>query len=205
MIESLFGGSTLTINILGIAGFFAVVLITAIALWVYAKQIKDYKGGDELEEGEWDGIKEYQNPLPVGWAVIFAGLLIWAIAYWVFLYPLNAYSQIGEYNQETAEYNKQFQKQWSNPSEATLKAMGESVFLAQCAQCHGLDAKGNGGRAADLRTKYGGTGIENADAVSLIAQYGMKGDIGTMPSFASAGTLTDIQYQAVATYIVTTK
>ena len=33
-----------------------------------------------------------------------------------------------------------------NPSE-TLKAMGESIFLVQCAPCHGVDGEGIGGKA----------------------------------------------------------
>ncbi|GHV04200.1 hypothetical protein AGMMS50229_05060 [Campylobacterota bacterium] len=206
MIEAILG-STETINWLGGLGFFAVILITAVVLFVYFKQIKDHKGGGELEDGEWDGIKEYKNPVPVGWTAIFSLLLIWAIWYWMFGYPLDSYSQIAEYNKETREYQSQFEKKWQNPSEATLVAMGKSVFSANCAQCHGNAADGNGGRAFDLRSKYVGTGVDsgNIPAIVAFAQYGTKGAIGTMPAFNSVGTLTDLQYQAVATYIVSNK
>ena len=34
-------------------------------------------------------------------------------------------------------------KKWENPSEETLKAMGQSTFLVQCAPCHGVDAERN--------------------------------------------------------------
>ena len=34
------------------------------------------------------------------------------------------------------EYNAKFEKKWDNPSIETLKAMGQSTFLVQCAPCH---------------------------------------------------------------------
>ncbi len=43
----------------------------------------------ELEEDgttghEYDGIREYDKPLPKWWVVIFFGTIVWGIAYWVF-------------------------------------------------------------------------------------------------------------------------
>jgi hypothetical protein len=35
---------------------------------------------------EWDGIKEYDNPLPRWWLWIFWATVIWSLGYWV-LYP----------------------------------------------------------------------------------------------------------------------
>ena len=37
-----------------------------------------------------------------------------------------------------------------NPSEETLTAMGESIYLVQCSPCHGVDAEGIDGKAQDL-------------------------------------------------------
>ena len=276
MIESLFGGSNDTINILGGIGFFVIVAITAWVLYVYIGQIKSSKSEGELAEENWDGIGEYKNPLPTGWAVIFAGLIVWAVWYYLAGYPLNSYSQIGEWNKENKEYKAEFAKTWANPSEDDLRGMGESIFLAKCAPCHGNTADGMGGKAADL-TKYGHkahieyvvkngskglgyqggnmpAGLVSGDDVSVVADYvsgglkdegrgreifinscaschgedgkgmygtfpdlttygsvgfttkviklGKTGDIGWMPSFAKEGTLTDIQYKAVATYVL---
>lgn len=195
MIESLFGGSTQIINILGGIGFFAVVVITAWVIWVYMKQIKEHKGGGELDEGEWDGIREYKNPLPLGWAVTFAGLMIWAIWYWFIGYPLNAYSQIGEWNQETNEHLSKFESKWHNADKATLIAMGESVYLAQCSQCHGNTADGLGGRAADL-TAYG-----KAAHIELVIKEGSKG-MGYPGGEMPAGRMTNAaEIRTVAQYV----
>lgn len=169
MIESLFGGSTQIINILGGIGFFAVVVITAYVFWFYMKQMKEHKGGGEFDEGEWDGLREYKNPLPMGWSVIYAASMIWAIWYWFFGYPLHSYSQIGEWNQETNEYLAKFESKWQNADKATLVAMGESVYLAQCSQCHGNTADGLGGKAADLNA-YG--------KVAHIEEVIIKGSVG---------------------------
>lgn len=146
------------INLLAIAGAAATVVITAFVATIYFKNIKSAKKSGELSSDSWDGIKEYKNPLPLGWAVSFLVLCIWAIWYMLapaglpFAYPLGAYSQIGEYNAEVAAYNEKFTAQWQNADEATLKDMGESVFIVQCAPCHGLDKSGIDGKAADLTT-----------------------------------------------------
>jgi cytochrome c oxidase cbb3-type subunit 3 len=213
MIESLLGGSDNTINYLGAAGFIVCVLISLFVIGLYFKQIKDHKGGGETEAGEWDGIKEFSNPLPVGWTISFILALVWAIAYWTYLYPLNTYSQIGEWNQESKEWSKQFEAKWQNPSQDTLVKMGKSVFLAQCSQCHGLTADGNSGRAADLRKYADSTQFPpevSKDIIVSFAQYGTGGavgaqGIGIMPSFEAAGVLSEKQYEAVAAYLTANK
>ena len=63
---------------------------------------------------------------------------------------VNAYSQIGEYNEAVAEHDAKFEAQYANMDDATLKEMGQSVFIVQCAPCHGLQADGIDGKAANL-------------------------------------------------------
>ena len=63
----------------------------------YVKQMKIAKEGGELSEHSWDGIGEYKNPLPLGWAIVYALVIVWALWYMLAGYPLNSYSQIGEY------------------------------------------------------------------------------------------------------------
>ncbi|MDR2635664.1 MAG: c-type cytochrome [Campylobacteraceae bacterium] len=147
------------INLLAIVGAAATLVITGFVAAIYFKNIKSAKKSGELSTDSWDGIKEYKNPLPLGWAVSFLLLGIWAIWYMIapagllpFTYPLGAYSQIGEYNEEVAAYNNKFTAQWQNADEATLKEIGESVFFVQCAPCHGYDKTGISGKAADLTT-----------------------------------------------------
>ena len=65
-----------------------------------------------------------------------------------------AYSQIGEYNEEVLAYNKKFEETHKNADAATLKEMGESIFLVQCSQCHGATGDGLSGRAQDFTSRF---------------------------------------------------
>jgi len=65
----------------------------------YLAQMQNDTASGELAEENWDGIGEYKNELPGGWAYSFLGVLIWGFWYFFMGYPLNAFSQIGQYNE----------------------------------------------------------------------------------------------------------
>lgn len=198
MIESLFGGSNNIVNILGAAGFIVVVLVTAWVLFVYVRAIKNTKSEGELAEDNWDGIGEYKNPLPFGWAVILVGMIVWTIWYWLLGYPTNAYSQIGEWNQENQEYMSKFEQKWQNVDKDTMLQMGQSIFLSKCAVCHSLDAQGMNGKAANL-VEYG-----TKAHIEYVVKHGSKGlgyDGGEMMPFGGFDELNDADVSAVASYV----
>ncbi|MFV0482049.1 MAG: c-type cytochrome [Campylobacteraceae bacterium] len=157
------------INLLSLIGAAVTLLLTFFVVSIYVKKMKADKSEGEIKDGSWDSIKEYKNPLPLGWALAFVVLCVWAIWYMFVGYPLNSYSQIGEYNKEVYDYNKNFQNKWENLDKNTLLQMGESVFLVQCAPCHGITGDGIGGKAADLTT----WGNEVGSAYSIV--HGSKG------------------------------
>jgi cytochrome c oxidase cbb3-type subunit 3 len=138
------------INLLTMIGAIAIAVLSAGVSAKYISQMKTDKAGGELAEENWDGIGEYKNELPSGWAYSFLGTIIWALWYWQFGYPVNAYSQIGEWNQEVKAYNKKFEEVHKNADKATLQQMGESIFLVQCAPCHGTTGDGLSGKAQDF-------------------------------------------------------
>jgi len=138
------------INALTMLGALAIITITVFTVLKYVNQIKNDTATGELAEESWDGIGEFTNPIPSGWGIIFMGTIIWMMWYFFVGYPTNQFSQIGQYNEEVLENNAKFAKAWENPSDETLTAMGESVFLVQCAPCHGVDAEGIDGKAQDL-------------------------------------------------------
>ena len=138
------------INSLTMLGAVSIITITVFVALKYVNQMKNDTASGELAEDKWDGIGEYKNPIPTGWALAFIGTIAWAFWYMTIGYPINGFSQIGQWNEETLEYNAKFEKKWENPSEETLRAMGQSTFLVQCAPCHGVDAEGIGGKAQDL-------------------------------------------------------
>lgn len=142
------------INLLGMLGGIVCILFTYGVYLIYVKRAKEEKGSGDLAKENWDGIKEYKNPLPLGWAVAFLILCVWGIWYMYAGYPLNAYSQIGEYNEEVHAYNSKFEEKWQSLDESGLAQMGESIFLVECFACHGILGDGINGKAADL-TNWG--------------------------------------------------
>ncbi len=138
------------INSLAMLGAVAIITISVFVVLKYVNQMKNDTASGDLAEERWDGIGEYKNQVPTGWALAFIGTIIWMFWYFTVGYPINGFSQIGQWNEEALEYNKKFEQKWQNPSDETLKAMGESIFLVQCAPCHGETAKGIDGKAQDL-------------------------------------------------------
>jgi len=138
------------INNLTMLGAFAIIAITVFTAIKYINQIKNDKASGELKNDSWDGIGEYKNDVPKGWALAYIGTMVWGIWYLLLGYPTNQYSQVGQWNEETLEYKEKFEKKWHNADEKTLQSMGESLYLVQCAPCHGVDAEGINGKAQDL-------------------------------------------------------
>jgi len=185
------------INDLTMLAGIAILGITVFVALKYINQIKNDTVSGELAEENWDGIGEYKNPIPSGWGLMFIGTIVWMLWYFFVGYPTNGFSQIGQYNEETLEHQAKFESKWQNISSNDLRAMGESVFLVQCAPCHGADAEGIDGKAQDLTdAMYASFPVE---ALEYSITSGKKGSIGTMPAFGSR--LTSTQIKAVATYV----
>lgn len=120
---------------------------------------------DQTMGHAFDGIQEYDNPLPRWWFMLFVGTLIFAVGYLV-LYPgmgnwkgiLPGYdggwTSAKQYDREITKadekYGPIFAKYAALPieeiakDEAALK-MGGRLFASHCAVCHGSDAKGSHG------------------------------------------------------------
>jgi cytochrome c oxidase cbb3-type subunit 3 len=126
------------------------------------KVIYDAQGNVDKTTGHvWDGdLRELNNPLPRWWLFLFIITLAFAGAY-LTLYPglgdnkgTLGWSAVGQLNAEMAkakvEQDKIFAK-FKNASVEDLArdpqahAIGERLFLNNCAACHGSDAKGNKG------------------------------------------------------------
>ncbi len=149
------------INSLTMLGALAIIVITVFVALKYVNQIKNDTAGGDLAEEKWDGIGEYKNPIPTGWGLAFIGTIVWMLWYWTVGYPTAGFSQIGQWNEETLEYNAKFASKWENPSKEDLVAMGESIYLVQCAPCHGVDAEGIDGKAQDLTKRILKTSVEH--------------------------------------------
>jgi cytochrome c oxidase cbb3-type subunit 3 len=184
-----------SVNALSLLGAVVILILTVLIAGKYIKQMRDDTASGELAEENWDGIGEYKNNVPIGWSLSILATMIWGAWYMLSGYPVNAYSQLGEWNEDTQAHNAKFESKWANADEETLIAMGESIFLVQCAPCHGTTAEGMGGKARNLVEWGHEEGIVNT---VLNGGKGLNYPLGEMP----AGMLDAESAKAVAAYVM---
>ncbi len=143
---------------------------------------------------------------------MFIATMIWQIWYFFIGYPTNQFSQIGQYNEEVLEYQAKFESKWSSITESDLVGMGQSVFLVQCAPCHGIDAEGIDGKAQDLTKRIstesvkdvvikGSAAIGNNPAGNLGYAMGIMPDRNGLFNANTGAMISDAEITAVATYV----
>jgi len=146
----------------------------------------------------WDGdLREYHNPMPRWWIGLFYITIIFAVVYLI-LFPglgtqykgtlkWTSYQQpADEMKRAEAVYGPLFAGFLQKPIEQVAadprgRQMGERIFLNNCAQCHGSDARGSKGfpNLADNEWMYGGT----PEAIQTTITNGRN---GAMPPMAAA-------------------
>lgn len=163
----------------------------------------------ELKNHEYDGITEYDNPLPNWWLVTFFGTIIFA-----FIYFLHYEFGGGEtQEQELAAALSQIEKtKNAQPvavaSEADLEtllkdpkviAAGEKIFAANCVACHGVELQGMIG--PNLVDKYWLHGKGDSQGVMDVVKKGVL-DKG-MPAWESVLGAQDVI--ATTAYVLSKK
>ncbi len=167
-------------------------------------------GTVELHGHQWDEtLAEWNNPLPRWWVWLFWITIVFAIVYLV-AYPglgrfggkldwssANAYSkEVKDADAKVAplfeRYAKMDLKQVAADPDA--RAMGERLYLNNCAQCHGTDARGSRGfpNLTDSDWLYGG----EPDMIKTTITGGRN---AMMPPFAA--TLDGEQVRDVVQYV----
>ena len=167
---------------------------------------------DESTGHVWDGdLREMNNPLPRWWVWLFVMSVIFSLAYLV-LYPgLGSFagnlgwSSSGQYEAEVAKAQAAEAPLYAKfaamtPEEISrdpqAKQIGERLFMNNCAQCHGSDARGSKGfpNLTDGDWLHGGSPDKIKETITL-------GRIGQMPPMAAAvGNSEDVKN--VANYVL---
>jgi cytochrome c oxidase cbb3-type subunit 3 len=102
----------------------------------------------------YDGIEEYDNPMPGWWTWIFAASIAFAAVYFLFVMRAGGQlSPLGFYDRElTADAQRQFAQLGDIKSDPAsiltmskddkLVRVGSAIFAGNCAACHGVDGAG---------------------------------------------------------------
>lgn len=193
------------VNMLAITGAVALVIITVFVVIKYVRQMQVDSATGELADENWDGIGEYKNSVPTGWAVMFLLTMVWGMWYFTIGYPVNAYSQIGEYNEDTSAHNTKFEAQYKDITGDRLVEMGESVFLAECKVCHGINADGIDGKAANLNKRIDAASVkhvlEKGSNNKLLGMEMPMPDRNGLLNSNTGALITDAEIDTVSAYV----
>ncbi|MBE7480791.1 MAG: c-type cytochrome [Polyangiaceae bacterium] len=114
-----------------------------------------------LMDHEYDGIQEYDNPLPRWWVWIFWGSTVWAAVYYVVYHVTGSVpGVIASYDAEVKAAGASAPKAVTQTEDSLGKAMndattvaaGKAVYALRCAACHA--DKGQGLVGPNLTDKH---------------------------------------------------
>jgi len=196
------------ITVISLAGVFGCALL----LWLTSKIKANSPNGDNTNGHVWDeNLREMNNPLPRWWVWMFIITIVFSLFYFVSYPSLGAnpgklgWTQAKQYEQEMAVANAKIAPLYAKYAAMPIdqlagnkeaKAIGERLFMNNCAQCHGSDAHGSKGfpNLTDNDWIHGGSPEKISETIT-------NGRIGMMPPMAAAvGNEEDVKN--VANYVL---
>ncbi len=128
-----------------------------------------------LMDHAYDGIHEYDNPLPGWWTALFAGCVVFAAMYGFYFHvanwgtsPENSYaSDLADFNDKKGMRDRAEAAHVTeaalarNAQDGKLVARGASVFAAKCVGCHAAEGRGQiGPNLTDSFQLHGSTRMD---------------------------------------------
>lgn len=169
-----------------------IVVVSWLLMWTRKMDLSEM-AEDGTTGHEYDGIKEYNNPLPRWWLICFWGSIAFALGY-LALYPglgkyqgLLGWTSHGELKADETAYDKKFGPLYASfaaipipelaKNERAMKVAGR-IFANNCAVCHGSNARGGNGfpNLTDHDWLYGGEPEKLVETLTL-------GRNGVMPAW----------------------
>lgn len=196
-----------------------------------AKPLKKEQRQVETTGHSWDGIEEYNNPLPRWWVWVFYATIVWGIGYTVAYpaWPLISQATPGLLGASTRadvaaeikavdDANAAIKDKLiaadlnaigADPELATFaENAGAAVFRTNCATCHGSGAAGFEGKGypnlLDDDWLWGGT----MEDIHLTITHGIRNTTdpdarySQMPAFGVDGILDETQIAQVAEHVL---
>ena len=188
------------------------ILACVLLLWATGKT-KAMTSHDNTTGHVWDGdLREMNNPLPRWWVGLFVITIVFALIYLAAYPGLGKYAgafgwtSVGQHQTEVDKGNSDVAPLYAKfmgmkpedvAKDQSAMAIGERLFLNNCAQCHGSDAKGNKGipNLTDNDWIHGGSPEKIRETIT-------KGRIGNMPPMVAAIGNTQEDVKAVANYVL---
>jgi cytochrome c oxidase cbb3-type subunit III len=188
-----------------------VSLVACLALLIVAAR-RRVMANDNTTGHVWDeDLRELNNPLPRWWMYLFVITIVFAAIY-LALYPglgshdgTLKWSSTGQWEKEQAKANEAMAPIYASyvkmsaedlAKDAKAMGIGQRLFLNNCAQCHGSDARGSKGfpNLTDDDWLWGGSHEKIIETIT-------NGRQGNMPPMAAAvGTGEDVRN--VAHYVL---
>jgi len=143
------------------------------------------KPDDRLLEHDYDGIREYDNPMPRWWLWIFYASIIFVPVYYILPYPFGeGEGVIAQYEADVAAHSAaapeipqsvvvtdhDLHELGERPQ---VRALGKTVYETNCAVCHRVDGGGLiGPNLTDSAWIHGGsaTAVRNTIATGVLAK-----------------------------------
>jgi cytochrome c oxidase cbb3-type subunit 3 len=163
---------------------------------------------DHVLDHSYDGIQEYDNPLPRWWLALFWATIIFAPLYILYFHFGGGMLGVERYDQEMiAFYDKQAEELQAkgNINENTLAGLmadpsmtnnGKKIFQSKCATCHGMF--GEGGIGPNLTDDYWLHGGQLMNIYTTIRE-----GVPTKGMLAWERQLRPAELMAVAAYVGT--
>ncbi|HWJ95611.1 MAG TPA: cytochrome-c oxidase, cbb3-type subunit III [Telluria sp.] len=187
------------------------IVACLLLLWITARK-KVTPQADNTTGHVWDGdLREMNNPMPRWWMWLFVITIIFGFLYLAAYPGLGSYqgqlgwSTRGEYDAEVDQANKELAPLYAQftakkveelAGDGNAMAIGERLFMNNCSQCHGSDARGSKGfpNLTDGDWLHGGTPDKIAETIT-------NGRRAQMPVMAAAvGSPDDVKN--VANYVL---
>jgi cytochrome c oxidase cbb3-type subunit 3 len=187
------------------------IVACLLLLWITARK-KVTPQADNTTGHVWDGdLREMNNPMPRWWMWLFVITIVFGFLYLAAYPGLGSYrgqlgwSTRGEYDAEVDQANKELAPLYAQftakkveelAGDANAMAIGERLFMNNCSQCHGSDARGSKGfpNLTDGDWLHGGTPDKITETIT-------NGRRAQMPVMAAAvGTPDDVKN--VANYVL---
>lgn len=178
------------VSLLGILG-------CALLLWLTSKIKIVSANGDNTSGHVWDeDLREMNNPLPRWWVGLFIITIVFSLLYLIVYPGLGSYAgkfgwtQVNQYEKEMATAKKALDPLYSKfaalsveelANDKEAKAIGERLFMNNCSQCHGSDARGSRGfpNLTDHDWIHGGSPEKIQETIT-------GGRVGMMPPMGAA-------------------